>query len=409
MAVAAAAGAIAFCAPPSVRAEQGSFAQIERGRYLAAAGDCAGCHTAEGGRPMAGGRALQTPFGVIYTPNITPDAATGIGAWTDDQFYRAMHEGIAADGTHLYPAFPYPWFTKVTRPDVDAIHAYLRTLPAVSYRRPDNKLPWPLDDPNAMIGWNALYFDAGTYTPDPGQSKAWNRGAYLVQGLGHCGACHTPTNFLGASEKSRRLQGGELSNWYAPGLAGGKRAGLGHWSAQDIVDFLRTGRTATAIAYGPMAEVVHYSTSSMTEDDLRAIAAYLKSLPPPGPPEAPDRPPAGVADAGVAIYADTCSACHGADGKGVSRMFPPLAGTAIVQSPSPTTVIRLILNGGQAVATDEEPTPVAMPSFGWKLSDEQIAAVASYVRSAWGNRASPVSASAVHAVRQAVESASSAD
>jgi mono/diheme cytochrome c family protein len=394
---------------PRPHAEQSSFTQIQRGKYLAAAGDCQGCHTAEDGAMLAGGRPLKTPFGTIYTPNITPDAETGIGSWTDDQFYRAMHEGIAADGSHLYPAFPYPWFTKVIREDVDAIHAYLKSVPSVTYRRPANTLPWPLDERETMAGWNKLYFTPGTYIPDPKQSATWNRGAYLVEGLGHCGACHTQTNTFGAAESGHRLQGGELSNWYSPSLVGDKRGGLGSWSEQDIANFLKTGRTSAAVAYGPMAEVIHYSTSAMSDEDLNAISVYLKSQPAIDAGETPSRPASGVAEAGEAIYVDACSACHRDNGAGVPGMFPALKGSSIVESDKPTTIIRLILNGGHAVATDQNPTAVSMPSFGWKLSDQEVAAVASYLRGAWGNQASPVSTTDVQSVRKAVGDATSDD
>lgn len=394
-------------APSRLRADQSSFSQIRHGKELVAAGDCEGCHTREGGPIFGGGRPLKTPFGTIYTPNITPDAETGIGAWTDDQFYRALHEGIAADGSHLYPAFPYPWFTKVTSADVEAIHAYLKTVPVTSYRSPANTLPWPLDDRESMRGWNALYFTSGTYVPDPKHDAIWNRGAYLVLGLGHCGACHTPTNTLGAAESDRHLQGGVLSDWYAPSLVGDERDGLADWKEQDIVSFLKTGGTPNAVAFGPMSEVVHYSTSAMSDDDVKAIAVYLKSLPPTKNHETPNRPAVGVAEAGQAIYVDACSACHQENGQGVPAMFPPLKGSSIVQGANATTVIRLILNGGHAVSTDQRPTGVSMPSFGWKLSDQQVANVASYVRSGWGNQAPPVSTSDVESVRKVVKDATS--
>jgi mono/diheme cytochrome c family protein len=260
-----------------------------------------------------------------------------------------------------------------------------------------------------MVGWNSLYFKAGSYVDDPNHDAQWNRGAYLVLGLGHCGACHTPLNYLGASEHSRHLQGGVLSDWYAPSLVGDKRTGLGDWSEKQIVDFLKTGQIQNGVAYGPMREVVHFSTSAMSDDDLKAIAVYLKSLPATNANENPDRPAAGVAEAGQAIYVDSCSACHGTNGQGVTDLFPPLRGNAIVQGNDPTTVIRLILNGEKAVATDQRPTGVAMPAFGWKLSDQEVAALASYIRSAWGNQASPVGSAKVEGIRKAVRDATSED
>lgn len=386
-------------------AVEGEFAQQQRGRYLVTAGDCVSCHTAKDGAMLAGGRAVQTPFGVIYSPNITPDPTTGIGSWSDDEFYRAMHDGIAANGSHLYPAFPYPWFTKVTRQDVDAIRAYLRTVPSVKSSHPPNKLPWPLSDRIVMAGWNALYFKAGTYQPDPTKSAQWNRGAYLVEGLGHCGACHTPKNVFGAVNTSERFQGSNIQDWFAPSLSGNKFSGLGSWSRKDIVAFLKTGKTARTVAYGPMAEVVENSTSKMSDADLMSVATYLKSLSAPKAANASSKSAQNIPPAGKAIYNDACSACHQKNGEGVPKLFPNLKGDAVVQSANPTTVIRLILNGGHAASTGKTPTSPSMPAFGWKLSDSQIAAVASYVRSAWGNKGSSVSSGDVSALRKRVENA----
>jgi mono/diheme cytochrome c family protein len=390
---------------PTALADQTSFAQVERGRYLAAAGDCEACHTAKGGKPFAGGLPVETPFGVIYSPNITPDRDTGIGAWSDDQFYRAMHQGVAADGGRLYPAFPYPWYTKVTRDDVLAIRAYLGTLDAVSAKRPKNGLSWPLSEREVMRGWNDFFFTEGEYAPDPTKPAGWNRGAYLVEGLGHCGACHTQTDMFGAAETKSRLQGGTLENWYAPSLAGTLRSGLGSWSEDDIVQFLKAGRNSRTAAYGPMAEVITDSTSKLDDADLKAIATYLKDMPAAAPAKTPQRPDAKLAQAGEAIYIDNCSACHRSNGEGVPGTFPALKGDSAVQGPDPTTVIRLILDGVHAVASDAHPTPLSMPTFAWKLSDEEIAAVASYIRSTWGNASAPVSASDVRSMRQELQAA----
>jgi mono/diheme cytochrome c family protein len=404
--------ALAFCATFGSReanAQEGEYAQQQRGRYLAIVGDCAACHTAEGGAALAGGRPIATPFGVIYSPNITPDSETGIGSWTDDQFYRAMHEGISADGSHLYPAFPYPWFTKVTRDDVNAIRDYLRTVPPVKYRRAVDKLPWPLDDRTVMAGWNALYFKAGALQPNTSKSSQWNRGAYIVEGLAHCGACHSQKNVFGASRDSNQEQGGVVDNWFAPNLSNDLRTGLGSWSTQDIIQFLKTGQIDRTVAYGPMAQVIEESTSKMTDADLTAIATYLKGLPSAGVAKAPNQPTNNATSAGQAIYVDTCSACHQAHGEGVPGLFPSLKGDAVVQSDKATTVLRLILNGGHAAATSQKPTAESMPAFDWKLSDPQIAAVASYIRSAWGNTAAPVSSGEVSDLRKSVGSVSSAN
>ena len=386
-------------------AEQLSFGQVEHGKYLVEAGDCQACHTNKGGRPFAGDRPIETPFGVIYSPNITPDRETGIGAWTDDQFYRALHEGIADDGSHLYPAFPYPWYTKVTRDDALAIRAYLNSLDPVKAERRPNALDWPLNYREVMAGWNEIFFKEGEFSPDPKKSAEWNRGAYLVEALGHCGACHTPTNVFGAAKSGEHLQGGTLQDWYAPDLAGELRSGLGNWSADDIVQFLKVGRNNRTAAYGPMAEVITNSTSKLNDGDLKAIATYLKDMSAPPSAKKPSKPDSKLVRAGEAIYIDNCSACHRSNGEGTPGTFPPLKGDAAAQGSDPTTVIRVILDGTRAVATDARPTPLSMPSFKWKLSNEEVAAVASYVRSAWGNAAPAVSADDVQSMRRVLDSA----
>ena len=253
--VAAWIGVGVFAIPTTVLTQGTTFSTLERGRYLVAAGDCAACHTADGGQPFAGGRAIPTPFGTIYSTNITPDKETGIGRWSNQEFYKAMHEGVRRDGKRLYPAFPYPSYTKVGVDDVRAIKAYLDALPPVKQQNKPSELPWPLSIREVMAGWNALYFHEGTYRTDPNKSAQWNRGAYLVEGLGHCGACHTPKTPLGGPKKNERLEGGYGEHWYASSLTGDLRDGLGAWSAQEIVEYLKTGSNAKAAAAGPMAEV----------------------------------------------------------------------------------------------------------------------------------------------------------
>lgn len=386
------------------QAKDTSFAQIERGRHLVDAGDCVACHTDAAGKPFAGGRPIETPFGVIYSPNITPDRETGIGAWSDEDFYRAMHTGVRPDGARLYPAFPYPYFTKMTRDDVMAIRAYLNTLPATKNPRKQADLTWPLNHRVFMRGWNMLFFKPGTFHPDPNKSAEWNRGAYLVEGPGHCGACHTPKNDLGADKTSEALQGGSVQNWFAPKIAGNMRDGTGAWSVDDIAEYLKTGRNSHSGAAGLMAEVVADSTSKLPDADLRAIAAYIKDVDG-GPAKAPQ--PLAQDDkmmvAGQAIYADTCAACHGGDGKGVAGMFPPLAHDANAQQADPTTVVRVILQGARTVATDKRPTPVAMPAFDWKLKDDEVAAVATYIRNSWGNAAPAVGPNKVKSLRDSLK------
>jgi len=369
-----------------------AFGQIERGRYLTVAADCMPCHTVlEGGKPFAGGRPVETPFGNIVTPNITPNRETGIGAWSDDDFDNAVRRGIRPNGERLYPAMPFTSFTKMSRDDVLAIRAYLRTVAPVSNPVVTNQLPFPYNVRPTMRVWNALYFTAGEFKPDPKQSAEWNRGAYLVQGPGHCIACHTPKTLLGGDKTGEYLRGSYLQGWFAPDITNDARTGLGNWSADDIVTYLKSGHNRTTAATGPMAEVVTYSTSQMIDSDLAAIATYLKSVPGRQSNPTPVRADDPFMVAGQAIYRDQCSACHSLDGRGVPQLFPSLADSSVVRSSDPTTVIRLVLRGARSVATADEPTAPGMPSFDWQLGDAQIAAVATYIRNAWGSAAAPVS------------------
>ena len=375
---------------------------VERGRYLAAAGDCAACHTAEGGQPYAGGRPIPTPFGTIFSTNITPDKETGIGHWTEPEFYKAMHEGMRRDGKHLYPAFPYPWYTKLTRADVDALKAFLETVPAVKMQNKPTELPWPFSVREVMSGWNTIFFKKGEYRPDPGQSPEWNRGAYLVQGLGHCGACHTPKNIAGGLKTSERLEGGYGENWYATSLTNDVRDGLGDWSLDDIVRYLKSGSNLKGAATGPMAEVIENSTQHLGEADLHAIAVYLKSVPGSGKEQKAETDRQRLAR-GQAIYLDQCSGCHMEDGSGQEHAFPPLRGNAVVQAKEPGAMLHMILDGARIAATKAKPSGLAMPGFDWKLSDQDVADLATYLRSAWGNKAMPVAASEVRKTRERVE------
>ena len=376
--------------------------QLRRGQYLVAAGDCLSCHLREGGELFAGGLGLNTPFGVIYTSNITPDRATGIGAWTSEQFYRAMHDGKGAQGEDLYPAFPYPWFRRVTREDDDAIFAYLMTLPAVSYTPPKNDLSFPLKFRSFVGAWNLLFLDSHDFQSDPGQSAEWNRGAYLVNGLGHCGGCHTPKNSLGADKSKQDLHGGKLDNWVAPDLTSNTRIGLGDWSVEDIAEFLGSGRNAHAAAGGAMAEVISYSTSLMSDADRRAIAVYLKSQPA-SPSVASSAPEPGAMRRGAEIYSDACASCHLDNGVGQSRLFPPLGKDAMLQQPDPTGLEHLILAGTRVGVSSSRPAPLGMPSFAWKLTDQEIADVSTFIRNTWENHAGPVSAAEVADLRKRLD------
>jgi mono/diheme cytochrome c family protein len=370
---------------------------VERGRYLAAAGDCAACHTAAGGAAYAGGRPLQTPFGVVLSANLTPDA-TGLKSWNADQFYRALHEGIAANGDHLYPAFPYNYFTRMPRADTDALFAYLRTLTPVESRPDRNQLAFPFNIRALMSVWNLLYLDKATFVPDPSHGAQWNRGAYLVQGPGHCAACHTPKTMLGGPRRGRDFQGGSFATWFAPDLTPNGRTGLGGWSRDETVQFLRTGRNAHASATGEMGLVVQDSTSRLADVDLQAIAAWLADR---GASPTPSMTPPDSAEmkAGEAIFIDECSACHLMHAQGQTLAFPPLAHSANAQQADPTTALHIILAGAQAAPTDAAPTPFTMPSFAWKLDDRQVAAVATYLRNSWGNAAPAVAPDQVAKLR----------
>ena len=377
-------------------------AQVEHGRYLAILGDCSACHTRKDGEPFTGGMAFKTKFGTIYSTNITPDAETGIGTWSQDAFWQAMHKGRRADGAHLYPAFPYPYFTKLERADSDALRAYLMTLKPVSYRPRPNRMIFPANIRGVMAIWNALFFRPGLFRPSPERSAEWNRGAFIVTGPGHCGACHTPKNILMADEMKRAQEGGLVEDWFAPDLNGDARGGLGGWSEGDIVEFLKTGHNARSNGSASMSDVLIHSTTRMSDADLRAIAVYLKSLGPRIDERAPTALPANVMAAGGAIYADQCSACHGAEGVGQPGLFPPLAGNANVQARDPTTIDRYLLTGSPSAATSQRPTPVTMPAFAWKLTDDELAAVATYVRNSWGNAAPQVTAGQAGSLRHKV-------
>ena len=381
----------------AVQRPAANTAPIERGRYLAAAGDCAACHTTTGGVPFAGGRPLETPFGTVLSANLTPDA-TGLKNWNADQFYRAMHEGIAANGEHLYPAFPYNYFTHMPRADTDALFAYLQSLPPVANKPDRNQLPFPFNIRALVSVWNLLYLDKATFTPDATRSEQWNRGAYLVEGPGHCAACHTPKTILGGPQKGRDFQGGAFGTWFAPDLTPNGRTGLGGWTRDETVAFLKTGRNAHASASGEMGLVVQDSTSRLADDDLQAIAAWLADRA--ASPAAQMTPPdTAEMKAGEAIFVDECASCHLAHGQGQTLAFPPLAHSANAQQVDPTTSLHLILAGAQASPTRAAPTAFTMPAFAWKLDDRQVAAVANYVRNNWGNAAPAVSADQVAKLR----------
>ncbi|HTZ35322.1 MAG TPA: c-type cytochrome [Stellaceae bacterium] len=383
-------------------------ALIVKGEYLAQAGDCVACHTNPGGKLFAGGRALATPFGTIYSSNITPDPATGIGKWSADDFYKTMHEGRFPDGGLIYPVMPYASYTKVTRADSDAIFAYLRSVPAVNHPNRPNDLRFPYDNRQLILGWRTLYFDEGEYQPDTTKSAEWNRGAYLVGGLGHCAMCHSPINALGGTPESKAFQGGliPMQNWYAPSLTSNKEAGLGEWDIDEIVGLLRNGVSQRGAVYGPMAEVTSNSLQYLSDADVHAVAVYLKSLAA-GSPPGPER--SGVSSSessllmslGQTVYQAQCAVCHGSDGRGMPPDYPPLAGNPSIQMESAVNPIRMVLNGGFPPGTAGNPEPYGMPPFAQRLSDDEVAAVVTYIRAAWGNQGAAVSASQANDLRKA--------
>jgi mono/diheme cytochrome c family protein len=382
-----------------------SFDRIERGRYLAVLSDCSACHTAPGEAPFAGGLALQTPFGRLVAPNITPDPDTGIGRMTDKEFLSVLHEGRGYDGTRLYPAMPYPAYTKMTDDDVLAIRSYLATIAPIKHSVVSNQLPFPFNIRLAMAFWNQLNFTAGRYQNNPLKSKEWNRGAYIVEGAAHCGTCHTPKTFLGGDKNDAALTGATLQGWFAPDITGNQRKGIGAWSKDDLTQYLKTGTNKWTLASGPMADAVSHSTSQMSDDDIKAIATYLKDSGESSPAASPKPVAANnnVMVAGAAIYKDSCAACHKDSGEGEIRLFPRLAGSSIVQSDDPTTLARVVLRGTRAVSTAGAPTGPAMPAFDWRLNDVQLASVLTYIRNSWGNAAAPVSASAAASQREAFD------
>ncbi len=376
---------------------------IYNGRYQALVADCSGCHTRPGGAYMAGGAPIETPFGALVPPNITPDAETGMGAWTLQEFRDAMTKGIGKGGRHLYPAMPYVYYSKMPTADIDDIYSYLKTVAPAHNKVVANQLPFPFSIRASMIGWNLVNFSPEPFKPDPGKSPDWNRGAYLVQGPGHCAACHSPKTWLGADKAGNYMQGANLQGWFAPNITGNPWIGIGSWTEAEVVAYLKTGTNGRAVASGPMAEAIEASTSQMTEADLGAIAVYLKSLTSPGEAPQPVDPKGARMMAGAAIFRDNCSACHGTEGMGAKYLFPALKGNPEVQQADATSMARVVILGDKGVQTAGAVTRPAMPALGWRLTDAQIAEVLTYIGNSWGNAAAPVTDSDVHVVRQQLQ------
>lgn len=389
---------------------------LKRGEYLARAGDCIACHTADKSRPFAGGLPIGTPFGTLYTPNITPDPETGIGRWTDADFLRAMQQGIRKGGEHLYPAFPYAEYTRVTERDVLAIRAYLNTVAPIRYTPPHNELSFPFNQRWLMFFWNLFNFHEGRFVPDPKQSPQWNRGAYLVEGLAHCEECHTPRNVMQGLKSSDRLSGEVQAGWRAFNITPDHAGGIGNWSDDDIVRYLGTGAVpGRANAAGPMADVVANSTQYLTLEDLRSIAVYLRSVPPVAggqtrPRDQWGQPADDVKNLrgtrvtgvdGAQLFLGNCASCHNWTGQGVGGSaplaYPSLIHNSVVGSADGSNLAMVILHGVNRRTKDAD---VMMPAFGDELTDDQIAALTNYVTKHFGDPKAAVTVDDVAKLRQ---------
>jgi mono/diheme cytochrome c family protein len=372
--------------PSSSRAAPAGADLVARGAYLVVLGDCAACHTAKDGPRFGGGLSMETPFGPIFTPNITPDKQTGIGNITDDQFYRVLHDGIGMKGEHLYPVMPFPWYTQVTRADALAIKAYLFSLEPIHRTNPANGMAFPFNQRAGLAVWDRLFLNKGPFRPDPSKSAEVNRGAYIVQGLGHCGECHNGRNLLGDTRLADQLQGGPIQSWYAPNITNDVASGIGKYTDDQLYSYLKHGVAAgMGIAAGPMAETVHDSLSHVTDPDIRAVIAYLRSAPGTATYQRATLSAfTGQHPLGETVYLNNCASCHQLNGKGIPGQVPSLAGNGAVLAKGPQDVIRAILGGMEARGSY-----APMPAVGHALTDRQIADVANYVRQAWGNKAPP--------------------
>ncbi|HVN46973.1 MAG TPA: cytochrome c [Steroidobacteraceae bacterium] len=393
--------------PTGVPGELAQSDVIGRGRYLTVAADCQTCHTAEGGAPFAGGRAFKTGFGTLYSSNITPDRATGIGAWSGGDFLRAVHEGVRPDGSHLYPAFPYAAYTYLTDDDVQAIWAYLRTVPAVKNPTPANALAFPFNQRWLMGLWSALFNPDRRFAPNVRHGPEWNRGAYLAEALGHCGDCHTPRNLLQALDNRRKFSGALTGDWQAYNITSDRTSGVGAWGAEELSQYLMTGHAAShGTASGPMREAVDFSLSKLAPSDIQALVTYVRSVPPITSSEFPavrtqvaEAGPAsrqGSADAlGAQVFAGACSGCHGWTGRNPLMDRATLTGARAVNDPTAVNAVQIILKGSGSGSSGVG----GMPAFGGGYSDAEIAAVANYVTATFGARASTVTPHAVAQLR----------
>ena len=408
---------LALLGSASLHAAEVDQSLIKQGEYLARAGDCVACHTAKGGKPFAGGLPMETPIGVIYSTNITPDK-TGLGDYSFEDFDKAVRHGVAKNGSTLYPAMPYPSYARVSDSDMQALYAYfMKGVEPVAQENKDSDIPWPLSMRWPLAAWRWMFAPAvEEHQAQAAVDPVISRGAYLVEGLGHCGACHTPRALtmqekaLSAADGGAFLSGSApLEGWIAKSLRGDHKDGLGSWSEEQLVQFLKTGRSDRSAVFGGMSDVVVHSMQYMSQDDLTAIARYLKSLPAVDPNDQPHQYDKQVADAlwkgddskpGASVYIDNCAACHRTDGHGYTRVFPALAGNPVLQTADATSLINIVLNGGTLPATHAAPSTFTMPAFAWRLSDQEVADVVSFIRGSWGNKGAPVNASDVADLRK---------
>lgn len=378
-------------------------ALIKQGEYVMRSADCAACHTAKSG-DFAGGYVIGTPFGDIQSSNITPDRDTGIGTYTERDFFNAVRQGRGRHGM-LFPAMPYPDYTRMSDDDMHALWAFFSTLEPKAHKVDELAgMNFPFNQRLLMAGWNWMFFENKVFLPDAAQSPEWNRGRYLVDGAGHCAACHSPRNIMGGPIAVNALQGGLVGTWFAPNITNDPHLGLGDSSVEQIVDYLKTGSDGVAVASGPMAEAIENSTQHLTEADLRAIAVYLKSLPgaSPLPPPAVAATDARMQRGGQG-YEVHCSACHGTAGEGVSHMITGFAGNKAILAGNTDTLTSVVLGGARAVHTHTYVTGAGMPAFDWKLSDAEIADILTFMRNSWGNSAQPVTPEEVASMRKQLD------
>ncbi len=412
--------AVGVVSGPSVQAQDEASAILSRGEYVARAANCVACHSMPDEPAFAGGLKMATPIGEIYATNITPDDATGIGTYSLEEFDRAVRLGVAKDGHRLYPAMPYPNYVKITDEDIEALYDYfMNEVAPVNQPNKPSEIPWPLSIRWPLMVWNLFFFDDSRFEPKADQSDSWNRGAYLVQGHGHCGACHTPrgwafNEFATDESGSDFLAGAFLDNWYASDLTQSNRAGLGRWSREDLVAYLKTGRNVHSTAFGTMDEVIINSTQYLTDEDLGAMADYLLSL-----PAAHDdgeyvydsstydllRSSERRSVPGALLFMQQCESCHVDSGEGYPPYMPPMAGNPPLMDPDPASLINIILNGSSRLVVDGTPDAYRMPGYRFTLTDQEIADIVTFIRQGWGNNASAVTAEEVANLRVLTEAA----